>query len=532
MGTRASATLLTLLSALAAGTAQADPVWSSYAGNAQHTANSSVASQSLQEIAWSTPVDLHPQYTGTSLLIHYGSPTVTEANTILIPVKTGESGGFRVEARSGLDGSSMWSYDSDFILPSASWTPSYAPAITAGGRIYMPGAGGSLFYRDNIDSSTFVAPTRVTFYGDANYNANTSAYNSSIKVCTPLTTDSDGNVYFGYRTEASNPLGITSGIARIGADGSMNYIQATTATGGAANRIVMNCAPAVSNDGKTVYVAMSDTNSRGYMVALNSSTLATTAQLALKDPKTGQDAILPEVGSASPTVAPDGKVFFGVLESPFASSKGWMLQMDGGLKGSTGAPGAFGWDDTATIIPASAVSSYHGSSAYLLMTKYNNYAGLGGDGINKLAIVDPNDTQVDPRTGQTVMKEVITIAGITPDEEYVDSHPGAVREWCINTAVYDPATHSVLANSEDGRLYRWDLNTNTFTESITLTQGIGEAYTPTFIGADGKVYAINNATLFAVGNITVSAPEPGALCLFALGGTGLLAIIRRRRHAA
>ncbi len=63
----------------------------------------------------------------------------------------------------------------------------------------------------------------------------------------------------------------------------------------------------------------------------------------------------------------------------------------------------------------------------------------------------------------------------------------------------DPATKSVLANSEDGKLYRWDLTTNTFTQVVTLTAGVGEAYTPTWIGPDGKVYAINNATLFAVG---------------------------------
>jgi hypothetical protein len=66
-------------------------------------------------------------------------------------------------------------------------------------------------------------------------------------------------------------------------------------------------------------------------------------------------------------------------------------------------------------------------------------------------------------------------------------------------AVVDPATNSILANSEDGRLYRWDLTTNTLIQAITLTTGIGEAYTPTLIGADGTVYAINNATLFAVG---------------------------------
>jgi hypothetical protein len=57
----------------------------------------------------------------------------------------------------------------------------------------------------------------------------------------------------------------------------------------------------------------------------------------------------------------------------------------------------------------------------------------------------------------------------------------------------------VLANSEDGNLYRWDLTTNTFSEVIPLTGGIGEAYTPTVIGSDGTAYAINDAVLFAIG---------------------------------
>src|SRR5439155_12831525 len=58
---------------------------------------------------------------------------------------------------------------------------------------------------------------------------------------------------------------------------------------------------------------------------------------------------------------------------------------------------------------------------------------------------------------------------------------------------------SVLVNNEDGILYRWNLMTETLTEAITITAGLGEAYTPTLVGPDGTVYAINNATLFAVG---------------------------------
>ena len=76
-----------------------------------------------------------------------------------------------------------------------------------------------------------------------------------------------------------------------------------------------------------------------------------------------------------------------------------------------------------------------------------------------------------------------------------------MREWCINTAAVDPFTKSILANNEDGKLYRWDMATNTLTQPVTLTAGIGEAYTPTVIGPDGTVYAINNAILFAVGGI-------------------------------
>src|SRR5205085_7077409 len=77
--------------------------------------------------------------------------------------------------------------------------------------------------------------------------------------------------------------------------------------------------------------------------------------------------------------------------------------------------------------------------------------------------------------------------------------PNAVREWCINTAVVDPFTRSILVNNEDGVLYRWDLVTNTLVQPVVLTPGVGEAYTPTVIGVDGTVYAINNAILFAVG---------------------------------
>jgi len=221
----------------------------------------------------------------------------------------------------------------------------------------------------------------------------------------------------------------------------------------------------------------------------------------LIDPSSGLDAQLCDCSSATPTVGPDGDVYFGVLENPFPdhNDRGWLLHFSSDLS-VTKIPGSFGWDDTASIVPASMVASYHGKSKYLLMTKYNNYAGIGtGNGKNRIAILDPNATEKDPVIPTTlVMKEVITKLGVTPDPEF-PQFPGAVREWCINTAAVDPFTDSVLANSEDGKLYRWDLGSNTFTEVITLSSGIGEAYTPTLIGSDGTAYAINDAILDAIG---------------------------------
>jgi hypothetical protein len=476
--------------------------WAGYAHDAQHTAVSDVPSQSLDRVAWQTPVDLAPQYSGGDLLIHYGSPLVTPSNTVIVPVKTAAAGGFEVEGLSGVDGGLLWSQPTDYQLPPHGWTPSYSPTLTPSNRLYFAGAGGTVYYIDNPDTPGATITGQLAFFGLDNYLADPGDYNNGVFINTPITSDAFGDIYFGFQVTGPTPLGLQSGIARIGADGTGTWVAAAAAAGDpVVTKVVHNSAPALSNDGSTLYVTVSNGNGTGagsgYLLALDSTTLATTASVTLMDVLyPANPADLNDDGSASPTVGPDGDVYIGVLENPFNSSKGWLLHFSGDLSQAK-TPGAFGWDDTVSIVNSSLVPGYGGTSPYLLMTKYNNYAGLGGDGVNKIAILDPNDTQIDPRTGATVMREVETIAGVTPDPEF-PGLPGAVREWCINTAVVDPFTDSVLANSEDGNLYRWNLATNTFTQVVNLTPGIGEAYTPTLIGVDGTVYAINNATLFAV----------------------------------
>jgi autotransporter-associated beta strand protein len=488
--------------------------WDGYAANAQHTALSSVGTQPLASIRWETPVDLDPQYSsGGTLYAHYGSPIITAQNTVIVPVKTGASGGFEVEALSGATGSVLWTQTSDYALPPTAtayydWTPPYGPTLATGDTLYYAGDGGTVYERGSLNSPGSVTPTQEAFYGLANYEANKAAYNADVAISTPITADALGDIYFGYQTTSSAPGGLTNGIARISSTGAGEFFEAddlqVSGISAGMTQVVTNCAPALSLDGSTVYVAMSNGNfGTGRLVALNSATLTPTASVQLIDPKTGTAAKLPNDGTASPLVGPDGDVYMGVYDNA-NTSRGWMDHYSANLS-VTKTPGGFGWDDTASIVPAWMVPSYHGTSTYLIMTKYNNYAGTGGNGQNMIAILDPNATQTDTRYngngagGATMMQVVESIVGPTPDLNWTTEYPGAVDEWCINTAAVDPGTDSILVNSEDGHLYRWSLATNTLSQAISITSGLGEAYTPTEVGPDGTVYAINNATLFAVG---------------------------------
>ena len=482
------------------------PAWWGFGRDAQHAATSAIATQDLNRIVWQMPVDLAPQVQPSgALLIHYGSPVVTTQNTVIVPVKTGATGGFRFEARSGVNGGLIWSGDSDYVLPAHNWVPSYNLALNAANRLYAPGAGGKLFVRDNADAATGTLQTAV-FFGASAYAAAEATYNATVFINTPITVDTAGNVFFGFIVTGANPAGLRSGVARIGANGVGTWAAATDlANDVAITKLATNSAPALSPDRSTVYVALNAARvagqlQSGYLVALDATTLAVRARVPLLDPGSAGGTARARVSddsTSSPTVGPDGKVYFGVLESVFPShnGRGWLLQFNAVL-GAGGAPGGFGWDNTASIVPASMVASYNGPSSYLLMVKYNNYLGAGtGDGVNKIAVIDPGVSQTDAISGLPIMREVLSKAGPT----FEPGSSVAVKEWCINTAAVDPATKSILANSEDGYLYRWDLTTDTFTQRIQLTSGIAESYTPTAIGADGAVYAINNAVLFSIG---------------------------------
>jgi hypothetical protein len=456
--------------------------WSDFGHDAQHSGLSDVASRALDRIRWQTPED-----TNFSLSTHEGSPVITPANTVIVPVHT--SSGYRLEGHRGSDGALLWTQATDYF------GPNFAPVLTPQGRLYFPGAGGTVYYCDNPDARGATTTGQLAFYGIGDY---THDLDTAIQISTPMTVDRNGTLYFGF-TADRNPLNLQSGIARMDVNGNGTWIAASTASGDSSvTQVMFNCGPALSDDGHALYVATF--GSIDYLVSLNTTTLQPLARTTLVDPKSGLPVANGSNSSATPLVGPDGDVYYGVPEDPYGSNeyRGWMLHFSADLS-QTKTPGVFGWDTTGSIVPSRLVPSYTGSSTYLLATKYNKY----NQGVYQIGLLDPTAAMTDPYTGVTVMNEVETVNGPTPG-----------REWCINDMAVDPFTGSILANSEDGHLYRWDLASNRLTENIALDRGYGEAYTPTLIGPDGTVYSINDGILFAVGSkFRLGPPHPavGAL---------------------
>src|SRR5205814_1308782 len=185
-----------------------------------------------------------------------GSPVITKNNTVIVPVKTTATGGFELRAYRGSDGTLLWKQSTNYVLPPSGWTPEFQPAIAPNGRVYFAGPGGTVYWRDNIDSPTGNTG-QIAFYGLSKYTANKSALNSTVRIDTPITIDKSGNLFFGVQVTGSNPLNLSGGIARVSASGGGTFVSASRAANDTTvAKVAQNCAPALSNDGKIAYVGV------------------------------------------------------------------------------------------------------------------------------------------------------------------------------------------------------------------------------------------------------------------------------------
>src|ERR1051326_1781496 len=229
---------------------------STFAGNSQHTANYQPAAQNLNRIVWSTSIDQD-----NHAFAHYGAPLITANNSVVTPVKT--ANGFFLNVLRGSDGSVKYTLATDYIRPSSTWIPVYQPVLAGPPntpRLYYAGAGGTVYFVDNVDSDSGpTAATQLVFYTTlANYQTNAAQFNSTVYINTPITADSSGNIFFGFRVQgiAPNPLNtMQSGFARIDSSGAGSYVLTGAAAGDSTiDRDSHNSAPALSADESTVYV--------------------------------------------------------------------------------------------------------------------------------------------------------------------------------------------------------------------------------------------------------------------------------------
>lgn len=490
-----------------------------FGGNAQHTSNFGT-SQNANVIKQTIQIKENMS-TGFG---HFAHPLITSANTLLMPIRT-STNGYRVDSYDAGSGAFRFSLASDWINPQTSWFIPFQPVVVPGtpSRMYMPGAGGTVLMIEDPDAASAPTITRLCFYTDlTTYNTNAAAYNASVYLNSAITADSAGNIYFTYRTVGTSPAPLSStqgGIVRIDPAGNATYVVAGTAAADAGIEETPNgSALVISNDGTTVYgyVRAPGTDAYCYLVGLNSTTLATKYKVFLWDPRNnGLGARIIDQSTGSPMVAPDNDLFVPVFANPYNGSRGFLLHFNEDLT-TEYTPGGFGWDYSPSLVPASMVPSYTGSSSYLIFAKYNNYATTDGNGINSVAILDPNSTQIDFHSTSPanfeIMREVLKANAPTPDADY-PTYPGAARELCINISAVDAASKSVIFDCADGHLYKWDLEKNQFDQAIELNSGILQPYVPTVVGTDGTIYTLNGGYMFAIGEtagvgITLTSDNP------------------------
>src|SRR5213075_759694 len=87
----------------------------------------------------------------------------------------------------------------------------------------------------------------------------------AVHVTTPLTSAPDGSLYFGFTVTGATPAHLSSGIARIDAHGHGTRITAAAAAGiSTVDGVALNCAPALSPSGTTVYITVTSPHARSW----------------------------------------------------------------------------------------------------------------------------------------------------------------------------------------------------------------------------------------------------------------------------
>jgi hypothetical protein len=455
-----------------------------------------------------------------------------------------------------------WTFPSDWkpapygsAANGPAWEPVFHAALS-GSYIYIPGFGGSIF---KVNKSTGALVARISPFGP-NLNADTfsagpptadsagNVYYHVIKLDHGNPWDADvknswlvkvsANGTARTATFASLNPGAPAGndkclsvfdVAQLPWPPSPNAVPPTVVCG--SQRPGLNISPAVAPDGTIYTASVAHLWSRqSYLIAVNPD-LTPKWAASLRDRFTdGCDVLIPPSGSpggcrvgahtgvdpsqnrpgagqiiddstASPVVAPDGSIFFGVV-TRYNWFQGHTVKLS--PAGEVLAYYPFGWDITPGL------RAHDGT--YSLVTKENRYTGLGSY-CDVEAVCPADRTASDPASPAgyfiTQLDRDLKVEWQwqnTNSESCVRDRRGRIScvddtpggfEFCVNAPAID-RQGNVYNNSEDGNLYMIGPD-GKLRDHLFLDTAIGAAYTPVSLGADGRIYTQNDGHLFVVG---------------------------------
>jgi outer membrane protein assembly factor BamB len=585
---RVFGSFVALLAAALAASAQGWPQWGQ---NAQHSGSVATVGQRAQQVLADVIYDPFTAQEAAAppaapdLRLHYQTPLVA-GDDVFMEGKTGSYTGIATwetqiwnERRLHWQGgalSEIWTFQSDWKpVPFGSlssgrgplWEPVFHAAL-AGGFVYVPGAGGTVYQLNQSDGSVVA---RVNPFGPG--------VDASVFLTGPITADAGGNVYYdavklvtGAQGSAWDNDVVGSWLVKVTAGGGVAKAAYASLVPGAPQagdpclgvfsiaelpwppspdavpptlpcgsvRAGLNLAPAVAPDG-TIYVpAVHHFSSRtAYLLAVHPD-LTPKWQTSLRDRfNDGCGVYLPPNGSpggcrvgahagvdpaqnrpgagrivedstASPAVAPDGSILLGTA-ARYNWSQGHLMKFS--PQGQFLAAYTFGWDVTPAIYPH--------DGTYSVVIKENRY-GDRGSYCDDQTLCPPDRTASDPANPEAFFITQLS-RDLLPEWRFqntntfscsrdssgrvscVSDHPHGF-EWCVNAPAVD-GSGVVYGSSEDGNLYAISQGGG-LRDELFLQLALGAAYTPLAIGGDGKLYTENNGHLFAV-----AANGPGVACV-------------------
>ncbi|MBI1747993.1 MAG: PQQ-like beta-propeller repeat protein [Acidobacteria bacterium] len=444
--------------------------WPQWAHDPQHTSFlSDVTGQPVSAIRWSLDIDNTVPPEPRIIEIHYASPLIDATNTIYMTKKerTPDLVIHRKVMKITSTGSILCNYESDYVPPPSAWEPVFHPVLV-NGNLYVPGARGVLHVVDTADCTRIDTLSPYEMPEDPTIRQQLL---TTVFVAGAPMLDDAGNIFYTMLVRAGAPLGLENQLVKIsGEDGTISTVTVEELMGEPAFLPALNAAVAVAPDG-TIYMGVRKPGiiPNGWLVAINADLTFKWKGSMSSDP--ARVAIINDLSSSCPVVGPDGRVFYGGVNTN-EQSAGYLYAFSpsGEFLGSFD----FGWDITPAIYPDPDGDPTH----YHLVQKYNRYLSRR----YYMVSIDPN----------------------TMERECQWELVG--REWCINAPAIDK-DGAVYTNGEDGYLYRLtgmypaaDGSCNPQMTRISLDRARDAAYTPLALGPDGTVYTLNNGRMFAVGN--------------------------------